>query len=71
MRRKKDWFGYGNIKTRVAHMNRQGDACRVGELKPENVIYLQTEEAFIIALKGKYRPCKKCSGEYDHSDGDQ
>jgi hypothetical protein len=47
----------GNKATKVAHINKQGDACRFSEIKPENRVKLSSVEK---AEDMGYRPCKLC-----------
>lgn len=65
MPRDKDFFGYGNLETKVAHTNNNpGDQCRISEVRPKNRVRF-TEDEFIEAIgSGKFRPCKVCANEY-------
>jgi len=61
----KDWFGYGNTATGIAHKNAQGDQCRMSEVLPANRVYFKTRENFIVAVdNGQFRPCKVCASEF-------
>jgi methylphosphotriester-DNA--protein-cysteine methyltransferase len=47
----------GNYATKVIHQNKQGDACRFSEVKPENRVPFETVTQ---AINLGYRKCKIC-----------